>query len=118
MKLTKSTTLPPNEDDRIGSTAQEKEQQACQVKKNILAMANFKMAFKSETFMSIIYKSQSTSWPTGETHVISSHLLEKYQHLDMVASIEMQQALPQLKKNDDENLELLFNKMCCIENQY
>ena len=85
-----STPLLPNEDDRPGSTAKEKEQQTQQVKKNVLAMANFTMAFKSETLMSIIYKSQSTEGLTGETHVVISHLLDMYQPLDMVASIEMQ----------------------------
>ena len=48
------------------------------------------MAFKREALMSIIYKSQSTEWPTGEAHVVVSHLLETYQPLGMVGSIEMQ----------------------------
>ena len=39
--------------------------------------------------MFMIYKSQSNDWPTGETHLGVTKLLEKYQPRDMVSSIEM-----------------------------
>ena len=32
-------------------------------------MANFTMASKTESLMSMIYKSQSNYWPTGEAHL-------------------------------------------------
>ena len=47
--------------------------------------------------MSMIYKSQSNDWRTGETHLVVTKLLEKYQSQDMVSSIKMQQELAQLK---------------------
>ena len=89
------------------------------VKKNSIAMANLTVAFKSETLLSIICKSQSHDWPTGETHLVEANLLGgKYQSLDRVVSIEMQRALSQLKMSNEENPAVLFNKICRIENQY
>ena len=76
LKPTKATTLPLNEGNRTGSTPEEQEQQAEQVKKNVLVMAHFTMAFKTEALMSIIYKSMSTEWPTGAAHMVVAHSLE------------------------------------------
>ena len=116
LKTKQITTLPPNEGEKTGSTPEKK--QAKQVKQNALAMANFTMTFKSETLVSIIYKSQSTKWLTGETHVVVLQLLEKYQPMDVVASIKMQEALTLLKMSEDENPAVFFDKMCHIESQY
>ena len=53
-------------------------------------MANVTMAFKTESLMSMIYKTPSNDWPSGETHLVVTKPLEKYQPQDMVSSIEMQ----------------------------
>ena len=53
-------------------------------------MANFAMAFNTESLMSMICKSQLNDWAKGETHLVVTKLLEKYQPQDMVSSIEMQ----------------------------
>ena len=51
----------------------------------------------------MIYKSESIDCPTGETHLVVTKLLEKYQPQVMVSSIEMQQELAQLKMKQSKN---------------
>ena len=68
--------------------------------------------------MSRTYKSQSNHWPTGETHLVVTILLEKYQPQDMASSIEMQQELAQMKMEQSENSLSFFEQLCCIKNQY
>ena len=66
LKSQKSSKLPATEANTVRST-EEKEQRAKQLKKNVIAMANSTMAFKTGSHMSMIYKSQSNDWHTGET---------------------------------------------------
>ena len=81
-------------------------------------MANFTMAFKTESLMSMIYKSQYNDWPTGETHLVVTKLLEKYQPQYKVSSIVMQQELAHLQMKHSENPSRVFEQFCWIKNQY
>ena len=60
---------------------------------------NFTVAFKTESLMSMIYMSQSNDWTTGETYLVRTNILEKYQRQGMVSSIEIQWDQEQLKIN-------------------
>ena len=52
-------------------------------KRNNIAMANFTMAFTSESLMGLVYKAQSTKWLAGKASVVVKALLAKYIYTEL-----------------------------------
>ena len=87
-------------------------------KRNNIAMANFTMAFTSESLMGLVYKAQSTKWPAGKASVVVKALLAKYMPKDRISRVELRQMLASVSMKDNEDPATLFEQISAIENKY
>eukprot|EP00957_Ditylum_brightwellii_P199259 15188930-Ditylum_brightwellii.AAC.1 len=68
--------------------------------------------------MGLIYKSMTTAWPSGQSHIIVIALQEKYAPKDLVSKIELRRDLNAITMKKDEDPDRLFEKLSGLENRY
>jgi hypothetical protein len=71
--------LPKTEDDVLDETKSDEKRKADARKRNGVAMANFAMAFTTESLMGMIYKAVTTEYPGGLAHLVVQALFKKYE---------------------------------------
>jgi hypothetical protein len=74
IKETAESSLPTVEATDGNTTAD----QHAALERNILAIANLTMAFQTERLMNLMYKAESTDWPSGRAHIVIDLLFKKY----------------------------------------
>jgi hypothetical protein len=70
----KEADLPDEEEEKLGDTKDQKSAR----KRNLNAIYHFTMAFTTEALMGIIFKAQTTEWPSGLAYLIVKALFERY----------------------------------------
>ena len=78
IKTEPEANLPEVEDDDLDPKDENNKPAIMAMKWNALAMASLTMAFKSNGLMSMVYKSQTNDWPSGQAYVVIRWLLKKY----------------------------------------
>lgn len=114
----KATDLPATETGPWDADADAKAVQEAAVERNAFALAQFTMSFKKATLVSLINKSRSADWPSGEAHIVVRELFRKYSPTDMVAQVEMKQDLARLKFRPSDSPADWFEELANLEVQY
>jgi hypothetical protein len=110
--------MPTRFDEAIDESTPDGKLKAAAKKRNALAIANFTMAFKSETTMRLIYKAKSTAWPGGDAHEVVKALFKKYRPIDTMTLVELREALGQVSMKAKEDPATIFEQISTIENRY
>lgn len=84
------------------AAANQTNEQKSAVDCNLRAMASITMAFQTEGLMSLIYKSESTDWPSGKAHIVIDLLFKKYKLADTISRLEMRQRLNQVTVHEKQ----------------
>ena len=114
LKPTAEAHLPTKEEEDSNDT---NEQKAAR-RRNILAVFNLTLAFKTNGLLGMINKAKTTNWPSGKAHKIVEALYRKYRPDDLVARAELRKALALLQMKRTEDPTNLFEKISTIENTY
>ena len=87
-------------------------------KRNDIAMAQFTMAFTTESEIRMVFAAETSNWPNGKASLVVDALNKKYCPQDTASLVELQQELYNvtMKKNDDPSV--LFGKLSAISNKY
>ena len=78
-----------NDQDALDLAKDQKQKKFQAKKKNVLAVADFTMAFENKSLMSYIDKRTLNDWPKGHVGAIVDTLLKKYKPMDTMSKIEM-----------------------------
>ena len=107
--------LPAKEE--LGTTETKENEEAR--KRNSLAMCSFTMAFQTESLLTLIYKAQTSDWPSGLAAAVKSALFKKYCPDDIMAEVELEAMLNQVKmKGKKSEPSTMFEQVNAIRNRF
>jgi hypothetical protein len=110
--------LPKTEDDVLDETKSDEKRKADARKRNGVAMANFAMAFTTESQMGMIYKAVTTEYPGGLAHLVVQALFKKYEPDDKITRVEMREQLTKVSMKAHQDPTTLFEQISAIQNRY
>jgi hypothetical protein len=87
-------------------------------KRNDIAMAQFTMAFTTDSDLAMIYEAESIAWPNGKASSVVDALFKKYSPQDTASLVELQHDLSNVKMKNTDDPAILFGKLSAIKNKY
>jgi hypothetical protein len=101
-------------------TDEAKKKQHEAVKNNQKAMMQIALYFSKVSLLNKLNrkKKKDKTWPTGKAHHVMTALIKEYEPEDIMARMEMEQALSKLKLGSKKDLNKLLNKLASIECGY
>jgi hypothetical protein len=114
IQRTAETSLPTVEATSTSTTAA----QLAALERNRLAVATLTMAFQTGSLMSLMYKAESSSWPSGRAYMVIDLLFKKYRPVDTISKVELRQRFNQINMKTNQDPKLLFDQIAAVENAY
>ena len=110
--------LPANDADALDADAAVAALQTAAKRRNDIAMAQFTMAFVTDSELSMIYEAETTEWPNGKASLVVDALFKKYSPQDTASLVELQQELNNVSMKNTDDPAVLFGKLAAIRNKY
>ena len=111
-------SLPKKHDDVLDMATDAGKKSYAALKHNNVAMATMTMAFSTQGLMNLIAKAKDNKFPMGRAHLVAEALKDKYMPKDIVTKVELQMALNQISMKDNENPDVLFQRISAVENWF
>jgi hypothetical protein len=110
--------LPISDAASIDMKTEEGKRQAKAKKRNNVAIANFTMAFTTESSIQLLFKSQTAEWPGGLAHLVVKELMAVYMPQDTVTRSELRQMLNRVSMKTKEHPRVIFEQISKIQNRF
>ena len=109
--------LPDSETVAVDASTIDGKKAAKAKRSNGIAMAHLTIAFTSDLLVGIINNSCDRNWPGGLAYKVVELLFGRYVPQDVVAKVELRQAMNAVMLGREDDPVKLFEKLSRIENQ-
>ena len=110
--------LPGSDAEALDNNVDIAASQTLAKKRNDIAMAQFTMAFTTDSELSMVLAAESTDWPNGKASSVVDALIQKFCPQDTASLVELQQELNSVSMKPNDDPAVMFGKLSAIRNKY
>ena len=110
--------LPDTEDEELDQDTAMAALQTTAKRRNDIAMAQFCLAFTTDSDLVYIYEATTDEWPGGKASIVVNALYKKYSPKDTASLVELQWELNRVSMKNNDAPSVLFGTLARIRNKY